>query len=72
MLSGNHSPPNISFPSLFKKKSENFGGGGFEPPEPPLKYALVLHLSYIIISVNRTVLFIYLFYLLVSLHIVER
>ena len=32
----------ISFPSLFKKKSENFGGGGFEPPEPPpLKYALV-------------------------------
>ena len=24
----------ISFPSLFKKKSENFGGG-FEPPEPP-------------------------------------
>ena len=49
MLRGNP-PPNIpfflffsiSFPSLFKKKSENFGGGGgFEPPEPPpLKYAL--------------------------------
>ena len=44
MLRGN--PPSqhlffsISFPSLFKKKSENFRGG-FEPPEPPpLKYAL--------------------------------
>ena len=48
MLRGNPPPSNIlfflflsiSFPSLFKKKSENFGGGGFEPPEPPLKYAL--------------------------------
>ena len=48
MLRGNPPPPtslfflflSISFPSLFKKKSENFGGG-FEPPEPPpLKYAL--------------------------------
>ena len=49
MLRGNPPPPtslfflflSMSFPSLFKKKSENFGGGGgFEPPEPPLKYAL--------------------------------
>ena len=51
MLRGNPPPPpppptsifflflSISFPSLFRKKSENFGGG-FEPPEPPLKYAL--------------------------------
>ena len=46
MLRGNP-PPNIpfflflsiSFPSLFKKKSENFGGG-LNPLNPPLKYAL--------------------------------
>ena len=43
MLGGNPPPQHpffflflsISFPSLFKKKSENFGGGGFEPSEPP-------------------------------------
>ena len=51
MLRGNTpSPPtslfflflSISFPSLFKKKSENFGGGGGLNPlnPPPLKYAL--------------------------------
>ena len=51
MLRGNPPPPptslfflflSISFPSLFKKKSENFGGGGLNPrnPPPPLKYAL--------------------------------
>ena len=46
MLRGNPPPPpNIPFFSFylfsftFQKKSENFGGG-FEPPEPPLKYAL--------------------------------
>ena len=47
MLRGNPPPPNIpfflllsiSFPSLFKKKSENFGGG-LNPLNPPLKYAL--------------------------------
>ena len=46
MLRGNPPPPptslfflflSISFPSLFKKNSENFGGGGLNPP---LKYAL--------------------------------
>ena len=54
MLRGNPPPPpspqhpffllflSISFPPLFKKNLKNFGGGGFEPPEPPpLKYALV-------------------------------
>ena len=54
MLRGNPPPPtsfffSLSFPSLFKKKSENFGGGGFEPPEPPLKYALDL---YIMLSIH--------------------
>ena len=47
MLRGNPPPPNIhfflflsiSFPSLLKKKSENFGGG-LNPLNPPLKYAL--------------------------------
>ena len=49
MLRGNPPPPpptslfflflSISFPSLFKKKSENFGGG-LNPLNPPLKYAL--------------------------------
>ena len=46
MLRGTHPPPppqhpfflflSISFPSLFKKKSENFrGGGGLDPLNPP-------------------------------------
>ena len=43
MLRGNPPPSNIPlfsfsfylFPFTFQKKSENFGGGGFEPPEPP-------------------------------------
>ena len=48
MLRGNPPPPpnipfflllSISFPSLFKKKSENFGGG-LNPLNPSLKYAL--------------------------------
>ena len=49
MLSGNPPPPtslfflflSISFPSHFKKKSENFGGGLNPLNPPPLKYALV-------------------------------
>ena len=49
MLRGNPPPPpppnilffSISFPSPFKKKSKNFGGGGVELPKPPLKYVLV-------------------------------
>ena len=50
MLRGNPPPPQHPFFSFsfylfsftFQKKSENFGGGGgFEPPDPPLKYALV-------------------------------
>ena len=50
MLRGNPPPPpptslfflflSIAFPSIFKKKSENFGGGGLNPLNPPLKYAL--------------------------------
>ena len=63
MLRGNPPPPppnipfflflSISFPSLFKKKSENFGGG-LNPLNPPLKYALVSAATAAAVAVIRT------------------
>ena len=60
MLRGNPPPPHPPFFSFylfsftFQKKSENFRGGGVEPPElPPLKYALVhVHIHKLQIQTN--------------------
>ena len=56
MLRGNPPPPNIPifsfsfylFSFTFQKKSENFGGGGLSPLNPPLNTPLLDVLEYLV------------------------